>query len=213
MKTLILKIVVIALSFPLFSADPESLIGQKAFYKLDKNPKRTTSLLKGGNFLAEIKDYLPQAANGPAFEVDLSYRFYVQLMGEQSGVETSQLDYEYFTSEFLESLRKNGKYESPNFKAIHQGYRDVKTLEGKFYPQCDVILLYDIKDTSLLALRSGVTGFLSKIVGENSQSDVQDLKILVHVYPGIPVLSAVQIDLSGKYEGMNIKAGADYETP
>jgi len=213
MKTLIIQCLVLGFSFPLWGADPEGLVGQKAFYQLDKNPKRTTSLLKDGNFLAVIKRYLPNANHGPAMEVDLNYRFNVQLMGEKTGVETSELDYEYFTADFLEKLRKEGKYESPNFKAIHQGYQDVKTLEGKFYPHCDLVLLYDIKDTLNMELRSGLAHFLASIVDETPKSDVENLKVLAHVYPGIPVLSAVQIDISGKYEGMNIKAGADYKTP
>lgn len=213
MKTLIIQIFMLSLTGLTFATDPETLVGQKAFYQLDKNPKRTISLLKDGNFLAVIKRYLPHADHGPAMEVDLNYRFNVQLMGEQTGVETSQLDYEYFTKEFLEKLRKEGKYESPNFKAVHQGYKDVRTLEGKLYPQCDVILLYDITDTANMDLRSGLTDFLAGLVDVNPKSDVQDLKVLTHVYPGIPVLSAVQIDISGKYEGMNIKAGADYQTP
>lgn len=213
MKTLIIQLLVFSLSSFVFATDPETLVGQKAFYQLDKNPKRTISLLKDGNFLSVIKRYLPDAEHGPAMEVDLNYRFNVQLMGEQTGVETSQLDYEYFTAEFLDKLREEGKYESPNFKAIHQGYKDVKTLEGKFYANCDVILLYDITDTAQLNLRSGLADFLAGLVDRHPKSDVQDLKVLAHVYPGIPVLGAVQIDISGKYEGMNIKAGADYKTP
>lgn len=76
-----------------------------------------------------------------------------------------------------------------------------------------MVLLYDFKDASTLALHSALSDFLLSIVGPSPQSEIQNLKVLAHIYPGIPVLSAVQIDISGKYEGMNIKAGADYKTP
>ncbi len=194
----------------LFGLDPDLLVGQKANFKLDKDPKRTTSLLKKGTFQAVIKSYQPQAENGPAMEVALDYRFDVEFMGEQSGVESGLLDYEYFTEDFLVKLRKEGKYESENFKAIHQGFKDAKTLEGKFYPHCDVILLYDIKDSTL---RNSLGSFLATIVQAENQSDIKDMKVLAHIYPGIPVLGAVKIDVSGKHSGMNIKAGADYQTP
>jgi len=195
------------------SQDPDLLIGQKADYKLDKNPKRTTSLLTDGNFLATITKYHPNTDSGPALEVNLDYRFNVQFMGEQKGVESTLVDHKYFTEEFLNELRKNGKYESENFKAIHQGYKDVKTLQGKFYAHCDVIFLYDLKDTQNMPIRSDVSKFLATIVRTDIQADIQDMKVLMHVYPGVPVLSAVQLDISGKYEGMAVKAGADYVAP
>jgi len=200
----------LVLSANLVGADPELLVGQKADYKLDKDPKRTTSLLKNGTFEAVIKSYHPNAEGGPAMEVALDYKFDVQMVGEQSGVETGLLDYEYFTEEFLVNLRKNGKYESENFKAVHQGYKDAKTLEGKNYPHCDLIFLYDIKDT---VIRNSLLGFLGSIVQADNHSDIEDLKVLAHVYPGVPVISAVKLDISGKYSGMAIKAGADYQTP
>ncbi|NBW99559.1 hypothetical protein EBR03_08315 [bacterium] len=214
MKVLLPLFLITLLSVPGISAtDPESLIGQKAHYLLDKNPKRTTSMLKNGTFVAIIKDYHPNAEGGPAMEVDLDYEFDVQLVGKQQGVETGFFDQKYFTPEFLVELRKNGKYESENFKAIHQGYKDVKTLEGKFYAHCDVILVYDIKDSLNTPLRSGLAGFLALLVPTEAKADIQDLKALLHVYPGLPVLSAAQIDVSGKYEGMAVKAGADYVSP
>lgn len=213
MKRPILSFLYLCLSATIMASDPGLLIGQKATFKLDKNPKRTTSMLKDGTFLATIKNYHPQTEAGPAMEVDLDYKFNVQLMGEQTGVETGFIDYTYFTPEFLEKLRKEGKYESPNFKAIHQGYKDVKTLQGKSYPKCDVILLYDIKDSLDHRLKSFLSDFLATIANAETKSDIQDLKVLMHVYPGIPVLGAVLMDVSGKYEGMAVKAGADYEAP
>ncbi|NBX93473.1 MAG: hypothetical protein EB078_00730 [Proteobacteria bacterium] len=191
---------------------PEDLIGQKANYKLDKNPKRTTSMLKDGTFLATITHYHPNAEGGPAMEVALDYKFNVAMVGEQKGVENALLDQAYFTPEFLEKLRKEGKYESENFKAIHKGYEDVKTLEGKIYAHTDIIFLYDIRDSKNMTLHSDLASFLAAIVRAETKADIEDMKVLMHVYPGVPVLSAVQIDVSGKYEGMSVKAGADYQS-
>jgi hypothetical protein len=214
MKSMLISVVCF-LFFPFnaLSQDPDLLVGQKANYKLDKNPKRTTSLLTDGKFLATIKKYHPDAEGGPAMEVDLDYQFNVQFMGEQKGVESSLVDHKYFTEDFLNELRKNGKYESENFKAVHQGYKDVKTLQGKFYAHCDIILLYDLKDTANMPLKSDLSKFLATIVRTDIQADIQNMKILMHVYPGVPVLSAVQLDISGKYDGMAVKDGADFVAP
>ncbi|NBT59169.1 hypothetical protein EBT16_10340 [bacterium] len=211
MKLAILGFLLVSLGAPALAAEPDQLVGQKAHFKLDKNPKRTSSMIKDGTFLGTIKKYHPDTDAGPAMEVTLDYKFNVQWVGDQTGVETGFIDYQYFTPEFLESLRKNKKYESENFKAIHQGYESVKTLSGKSYPNCDIVLLYDIKDTLNNELRSTLSGFLASIVQAKTQADIQDLKVQIRVYPGIPVLGAVQIDVSGKYEGMAVKAGADYE--
>lgn len=213
MKQIIVSFLCLYLGTFALASEPENLVGQKANFKLDKNPKRTSSLITNGTLLATIDQYHPDMDSGPALEVALKYKLNVQFVGEQIGTETGFIDYEYFTPEFLEKLRKEKKYESENFKAIHQGFETVKTLQGKTYPDCDVILLYDIKDTLNGNLRSALSRFLGSIVQAKNQSDIQDLKVLLHVYPGIPVLGGVQIDVSGKYEGMALKAGADYQAP
>lgn len=213
MKSMLMGLLTFLFSLNCLGQDPGLLVGQKANYKLDKNPKRTTSMLTDGNFLATITKYHPNAEGGPAMEIDLDYQFQVQLMGEQKGVETTLVDHKYFTEEFLNELRTKGKYESENFKAIHQGYKDVKTLQGKFYAHCDVILLYDLKDTQNMPLKSDISGFLATIARTEIHADIKDMKVLMHVYPGVPVLSAVQLDISGKYEGMAVKAGSDYVAP
>lgn len=214
MKALLISLIsALVLSSSVIAYDPGLLVGQKANFKLDKNPKRTTSMLKDGTFLATITSYHPDLSNGPAFDVALDYTFNVQLMGEQKGVENGYIDEEYFTEEFLINLRKNGKYESENFKAIHQGYKNVTTLQGKSYPNCDVILLYDIKDSKDFPLKSHLSGFLAKVGRLETKADIENMKVLMHVYPGVPVLGSVLIDVSGTYEGMAVKAGADYMAP
>ena len=50
---------------------------------------------------------------------------------------------------------------------------------------------------------------LANSLGVN-RADIQDLKTLLHVYPGIPVLAGAKIDVSGIYSNMNVKSGGDY---
>lgn len=172
-----------------FAATPD-ILGQKARYVLDKDPKRTSSMIQSGKVDASVTQHLA-TASPPAYEITLNYQFKIQLMGNQEGTQAEAVDAEFFKPEFLENLRKTGSYEGANFKAKHLGYADAKNLDGKLYQNCDKVLLYDF-DTA------------------DTGEDIQDLQVLVHVYPGLPVLGGAKIDATGKYNGLPVKVGGDY---
>jgi hypothetical protein len=181
------------------------IVGQFANYILDKDPNRTSSMIKSGTVKLKVVQQLEQAGK-EAFQLDMDYKMNVSLMGNYEGTETRVLEKEFFTPEFLEKLRKEKHYEGEFFKADHKGYADTKTLEGKFYTHCDLVLLYDMKDPGMFAEP------LAAAFGVD-RADIEDLKALVHVYPGIPVLGGAKVDVSGKSSGMSMKAGGDYVTP
>lgn len=193
----------ISLCSAISMATPE-IVGQKARYNLDKDPKRTSSMIKNGTVDASVTQHLATEAP-PSYEVKLDYKFNIQLIGPSEGSNLEKLDAYYFDPEFLENLRKNKFYEGTNFKAEHKGFADAKNLDGKVYKNCDVVLLYDITQVTL-------ANTLFSFAANNGE-EIQDLKVLVHIYPGIPVLGGVKIDASGKYNGMNVKAGGDYISP
>lgn len=183
-------------------ADP---VGQKAKYTLDKDPKRTSSMIKSGTVDVSVTKAMLDA-QPPAYEVSVQYKVKVALMGDQEGTEARPVDAEYFTPAFIEKLRKDGSYTGPNFKAKHLGYADAKNLDGKQYPNCDKVLLYDIQ-------QGHVMNEMMQTFFGSERADVEDLQVLAHVYAGVPVLGAVKIDANGKYQGMAVKAGGDYVSP
>ena len=130
-------------------------------------------------------------------------------MGPYKGTKETQIEKEYFSEEFLENLRKTGHYEGQYFKADHLGYADAKNLDGKFYPHCDKILLYDLKEPATVNFFNELLGTLAD-PEISDREDIQDVKVLAHVYVGVPVLGAVKVDVSGIYQGMAVKAGGDY---
>jgi len=184
-------------------------LGQSANYNIDKDPKRTSSMLKSGTIKISVPQEGKDQSKGPAYLVKIDYKFNVALMGDYAGSKETQIEKEYFTEEFLKELREKGHYEGQYFKADHMGYADAKNLDGKFYPHCDKILLYDLKEPASLNLFKDL---LTTIVDPNfgDREDIQDLKVLTHIFVGVPVLGAVKVDVSGIYEGMNVKAGGDY---
>ncbi len=184
-------------------------LGQAANYKIDKDAKRTSSMLKSGTIKLSVPKEGQDLSKGPAYEVHIDYKFDIALMGPYQGNKITQIEKEYFTEEFLVTLREKGHYEGQYFKANHLGYADAKNLDGKFYAHCDKILLYDIKEPANLSMFSE---FLATVLAEQGadRENIQDLKVLAHISTGIPVLGAVKVDVSGVYNGMDVKAGGDY---
>lgn len=167
-------------------------IGQQAHYLLDKNPDRTSRIVKSGDADTTATGYLADAAGGPAYRIELDYRVSIVGMGTKTGTSHFDVPAEYFTEEFMERLRVTGYYETPKMKIRHLGFRDAANLDGQQYDHCDYLYFYDI---------------------DTSRSEIQDLEIWAHVKAGVPVIGAVKLDSTGRLDGQKIKAGADYMVP
>ncbi len=197
-------ILAFAISFEL--AASENPLGEMARYTVDKDPKRTSSMIKSGRLDAQVSQFLTESS---AYEVAISYTFQVQFAGNQQGTEKANIDESYFEDAFLENLRQTGHYAGAEFKADHIGYADAKNLDGKFYAHCDKIKFYEIKQSPSYALYWLATSLL----GGNFRADIENLVVIAHVFPNIPVLGGAKVDVSGTYQGIKIKAGGDYVSP
>lgn len=182
------------------SKDP---IGETANYKLDKDPKRTSSMINSGKMKVTVAK-AQEMASGPGYVIDIDYVFNVNFLGNQTGAEYVTVEKEFFTEEFIVNLREKKHYEGAYYKADHVGYADAKTMEGKLYKNCDKVLLYDMKSAPkfLVDLFADIT--------DGERAKIQNMKALVHVYPGIPAMGGAKIDVTGKSSGQNVKVGADY---
>ncbi len=184
-------------------------LGQSANYKIDKDPKRTSSMLKSGTIKLSVPKEGKDEGKGPSYQVRIDYQFNIALMGNYEGMKETQIEKEYFSEEFLQELREKGHYEGQFFKADHMGYADARNMDGKFYPHCDKILLYDLKEPANLNLFKDLLSVIATPLIDDRE-DIENLKVLTHIFIGIPVLGAVKVDVSGIYQGMNVKAGGDY---
>lgn len=189
----------------LFANNP---LGQTADYTIDRDPARTSSIVKSGTVHASVPHYLENAESGPSYQVNLDYAFNMGFLGQYEGTEETVIEKEFFTTEFIEKLRKSGTYKGKYFTAHHQGFADAKNMDGKFYPHCDKVLLTDLKKPGSFSF---IKALLSHIaVGE--RGNIEDLKALAHISLGVPVIGAVKLDVSGLYEGIAVKAGGDYDS-
>jgi hypothetical protein len=189
-------------------------IGEFADYKVDRNSSRTTSMIQSGTMKAEVTNFIPDHADGPSYEARIDYTFKIQMMGTRTGTEIVTVPEVYFTPEFMQDLRTNGSYVSDSFKVQHQGYADVRTMDGGVYPHCDKIRIYDVQ--SEIAATVPMINVARQLLGPTGQQpdgDFEDMEIIAHIKEGLPVLGAAKIDVSGLYQNMRVKAGADYERP
>ena len=182
----------------------QSPTGEIAHYIVDSNPERTSSFIKSGAFDTRVGQFLSESIP-PSYEVTLNYFFKIKFIGEQEGIQTTKIDAAYFGETFMSDLRHNGHYETQSFKIDHLGYSDKTNLDGKFYPHCDKIKIYDIQ--------SGPFVWFARGAFSQDGSTIENLVIVAHIFESIPVLGGAQIDMSGVYNGMDVKAGGDYITP
>jgi hypothetical protein len=191
--------------------DPE---GEEAYYKVEKG-SRTSGIIKSGQVDTSVGEK-NKVGGKPSYPVDLEYKLKIDIIGTQSGTETIDVPAEYFTEEFLVMLREEKSYEAPKFKIKHQGFVNTETANGEEYRKCDKLFIYDIDTSKFQGLRAALKAAAiqqakSKGIDLPKGGSIDDLEITALVKYGVPVLGAVKIDISGKYKGTKIKAGADYD--
>jgi hypothetical protein len=85
-------------------------------------------------------------------------------------------------------------------------------MNGSVYNNCDKILMYDIKEVG----SSGIVSLAAELLSPEQNfiplsEEIENMVILAHIKEGIPALGAVKLDVSGKYQGRDVKAGADLD--
>ncbi len=185
-------------------------IGQTASYKAVKG-SRTSSMVKSAVAEVTVASFVNTPEEGsPHYVMKADYEADIRLYGRHSGTELIDVPDYYFTPEFIEKIRQDGTYEAPDFKVKHLGYENA-TNGNRSYQDCDHLYFYDIKTEKTPSMFNFfIAAAFGKTPDSLSSSDIQDLKVYAKVKAGIPVLGAVQIDISGKYQGIAAKAGFDY---
>ncbi len=169
-------------------------VGEKANFVLVKG--RSDGIIDSGSIKSQV--LISQSKPDTEFNVSLSYFFQTHFSGDRRGTMVIPLKKEFFAPEFLENLRKTGKYEDDRFKAEYLGtLNKFTTLAGKgtTYENVDEIRLYDI-DSSL-----------------SPNQKFEDMEIHALVKEGIPVLGAISLDIKGTdTDGLSIRVrvGTDY---
>ena len=186
--------------------------GETADYVLDHSSSRTSNMVQDGSLHASVGSYDPSGQSGPTYDVSIDYSLKVLFLGWQRGTETMAIDAAYFTPDFMAQLREDGTYTGAKFKMRWLSFQDVSTLDGNAYQHCDRIYIYDI-DAGFNAPIARLARALLRPAGAPLDAAIDDLEIYADIVDGVPVLGAVKLDVTGRYRGVNIKAGADYQAP
>lgn len=189
-------------------------VGEKANYVLDKSSGRTSGMVASGTAAALVKDAQPAHPNGPSYSIDLSFDVMIKLHGREQGTTNWIVPESFFTPKFMEDLRATGHFETPDYKIKYEGRADARTIDGTNYVGCDKVYFYDVK----IPEDSGIRQMIAAAMGLDSddvevETAIQNLELRAHMYPGIPALRAVKLDLAVKSQGVNLKFGFDYKKP
>ena len=180
-------------------------VGEKASYQLDRQRSRTSSLITGGEFKAQVVEKNEDVDGEISFRTVLHYQLRLGFFARKTGFVGLNIPADYFSKGFMEKLREEGSYETAQFTIRHLGRSDVRSKSGVIYKDADLIKIFDI--TTEQDYNDGINSYASE------GSALEDLVVTAAIYPGVPVLGAVQIDVAGYYQGKRIRAGADYVVP
>jgi hypothetical protein len=194
-------------------AEDRNPLGESAPYELDKGNGRTSAMVISGQSSATVDSYFEDSPIGPGYSVLLSYDFQAYVQGRVQGDMRFNFPESFFTPQFMIDFRRTKYFETPDYKMRHEGRGDAKTLNGQFYRECDIVFTYDIKDPTFLA---SLRQLLAAAAGIDLRSEIflsakiDDVKIRSYVHPSVPALGAAKVDITGKVNGISVKAGLDF---
>jgi hypothetical protein len=201
--------VAILFSFQTFAVDGDPQ-GENASYILNKDRERTSWLIKSGTGTALVGEKVDHEELGPCYEVSIEYEFDVRFIGKNKGTIGLLVPERVFLPTFYSQLREDQSYSFGSFDVEHLGVTDAKDADDNYYEICDEIKIFNIdKDYQPISLNENNT----KIIWFKSEgilNEVENLEIKMRVDESLPVLGSVQIDVSGRAQGTNFKAGMDF---
>lgn len=164
-------------------------VGDRARYKVDKDPYRTMRAVKSGIFDVKVLDRTRTDAS-----VEITYNLQIAVLGNRTGVKVITVPAEYWEPSWWERLHKSGRIETEQYKVEHLGYGDAENMDGSIYRNCDIVRFYDLNDPQL--------------------GDVQNVELEMMTLVGtLDAIGAAKIDVSGDMSGTEFYVGSDYTPP
>ena len=198
----------ISVGFSKEMADP---IGEKSNMILVKDRARTTSMIKKGHGLFEVKN-LFETEKGEEYQVDYTFKIKVSFYGEKGGTLTLMVPKGYFGDSFWSKIRR-GVVETSNLKVKLEDIKNEVTHKGITYRDCPVLKIYDIKGKGLKAMKEVIAlkalemGIISK--SDSFADEVKDLEASAITHPSVPALGVIKMNITGNVRNYKIKMGFD----
>lgn len=184
-------------------------IGEIAEYNLNGSSDRTSWLIRSGEGKATVAEYRDHETLGPSYVVSIDYSFEVRFMGRKSGNIGLLVPVAMFEDQFYDDLKNTHPVDLGAFNVDYEGMSSARDNENNAYNECMMIRLFDI-DPSYKPLVGPTPTTTLLWHNSSGPGSIEDLELNLKTHATVPVLRAVQIDISGKARGFDFYAGLDY---
>jgi len=185
----------------------QDLVGQEASYALTRDSGRNAWLIKAGQGKTTIESY---QADSATYLVKIDYDVNIRLHGPEKGSIEIAIPEAMFTDQFFIDLTTNHPVDFGDFKIDFDGMATVTDAQGNSYEQCYKTRLYDINTGASGGKNRAVPGIrVLRHEGTGILAEIENLVIRLAINSDVSALGAVQVDISGKASGFNIRAGFD----
>lgn len=188
-------------------ATPSSPTGETASYTLNGDSSRTSWMIKEGEGTATVKEMRNDPKVGPAYVVDIDYYFDVMFKGEKRGTISLLVPAAMFGDEFYDNLKVTHPVDVGSFKVDYMGMSRARDNENNAYDQCMMIKIFDVNTKFRSNVEEPRVTVLSHVT---TMGEIDNIVLNMKTHDSVPVLGAVQIDMSGTASGINVKAGFDF---
>lgn len=216
MKTILFSLFAIASSLSFASRNP---IGERASYVLNDSSERSSWVIKSGRADAKIVRYAEDAEYGPGYILEINYDMDVRLKGKQRGTISLLVPDEVFNDSFMNELSGEHPRSYGTFDVDYLGTTTARDANDRSYNRCGKVKIFNVSPNYTPRRMSHgirVLGHESINFDEagNRISAIafEDLEIILKVHPSLPVLGAVQLDVSGVAFGISFTAGFDFKS-
>lgn len=204
MRKLCLLFLALTLSAMSYS-DP---VGENAGYELNRSRDRTSWVIRGGEGVGTVTELRNDEKIGAAYVVSIEYSFDILFHGQQNGVIGLLVPAAMFEDQFYDDLQQRHPAKLGVFDIDYLGTGNARDNDNNSYDQCLLLRIFNIDPNYQPVVRDASK--IAVLFHESTMGEVENLELKLKTHESIPVLGAVQIDISGKARGIDFRAGLDF---
>ncbi len=208
----------LSIAFSFAALAIENPVGEKAAYTLNNSSSRSSWIIKDGKADAKVLNYDANNSAGPGYIMEINYDLTVRFKGHQQGTIKLFVPEQVFAANFISELAAHHPLSFGSFDLDYHGVANAKDANDRNYNSCAKTRIFNIDPNYVPHMSFHKAQFLShKMINVDDYGnrikglEIEDLEVNLKVHDSVPVLGAVQLDVSGTSSGVSFKAGFDYK--
>jgi hypothetical protein len=185
-------------------------IGQTASYQLSDDGDRTSWMIQDGQGLGTVVEFRNDPRIGPAYVVSIEYSLDVVFRGTKQGTIGLLVPATMFEDQFYQSLKLTHPVNVGPFHVDYLGMSQATDNEENTYDQCMVIKFFNLNPVYRPIINNSNIEVLWH-ESEGTLGNIDDVVLTFKRHSTIPVLGAVEFDMSGTVKGVSLKAGFNFQ--